>query len=293
MKRTVTAEAPCKLNLHLRVRERRNDGYHSIESIFQQISLSDTLTVSLDGNRGGCSVVCPGFDLPEVNTVSKAVEQFRIATGITDGIAIRLDKRIPAGAGLGGGSTDAACVLRCLDELFSAGLGASALLSMAEKIGSDVPFFLTGGAAIVEGRGEVITPIQSRTDLFGVLVWPDIHSSTAEAYRLVDEWIEQGGEQDVDWPDVRSLQSVYESSPRIWNFRNSFEVPVGRRYPEICSLIDRFKVSGASFAAMTGSGSTVFGLYDDPVQADLAQELFSAGSGCCLNFLLLASPTMQ
>jgi len=293
MSRTITAAAPCKLNLHLRVRERRNDGYHSIESLFQQISLADSLTVSIDGSSGSCSVLCPGFDLPAVNTVTKAVEQFRLETRITDGISVRLDKKVPAGAGLGGGSSDAACMLQCLDELFETQLEITVLSRMAARIGSDVPFFLHGGAALVEGRGETVTPFASRTDLFGVLVWPDIHSSTAEAYRLVDEWMEQGGERGIDWPDVRDLQSMYNASVDSWRFRNSFEQPIGRRHPEITALICDFRQAGAAYAAMTGSGSTVFALFEDPEKASRAHALLSVNRAWCSEFLLLASSSMQ
>ena len=145
--------APCKINLHLRVLERRRDGFHDIESVFQLISLADELSVSMAGDDRSCEVVSPLMALPRENTITAAVDAFRKKTGIAKGLRIKVSKRVPSGAGLGGGSSDAASVLMALDRMFGTALPRPELASMAASIGSDVPFFLCGGAAVVEGRG--------------------------------------------------------------------------------------------------------------------------------------------
>ena len=286
----IRVTAPCKINLHLRVLRRRADGFHDIESVFQLVSLADALTVSVFGSAGESRVQSPLMELPAVNTVSRAIELFRAETGIRLGIAVDLEKRVPAGAGLGGGSSDAAATLIALDRLFKTGLSREALASMAAKIGSDVPFFLSGGAAIVEGRGERVTPIPAREDLYGVLVWPGVHSSTAEAYGLVDAWHAASG---IDWPAVSELADRYHGPVADWRFVNSFTAPLEARYPAIREARLALVASGAAFAEMSGSGSSVFGLFADRQTADAAYVSLSAHCKQCVKFLLLASSPMR
>ena len=293
MSNTVRISAPCKINLHLRVLERRQDGYHDIESVFQLISLSDELSVSIDGPDGACFVHSPQMELPPVNTLTCAVDQFRLLTGIRTGIRIDIDKNVPSGAGLGGGSSDAASVLRALDRMFGTGLSLSELSSMAEKIGSDVPFFLAGGAAIVEGRGDRITPIASRTDLFGVLIWPDVHCSTAMAYGLVDRFHEEGKDHSIVWPTVDSLAEMYASPVAGWKFCNSFTSPVETVFPVIRESRIALRDCGAVYVQMSGSGSSVFGLFPDENQAEIARNTLLPHCKMCVKFLLLASCPMQ
>jgi 4-diphosphocytidyl-2-C-methyl-D-erythritol kinase len=286
---TVRMSAPCKINLHLRVLERRQDGYHDIESVFQLISLADELSVSINGSEGECHVHSPRMELPPVNTLTGAVDQFRSLTGIQTGIRIDIDKNVPAGAGLGGGSSDAAAVLKALDHMFGTGLSLKALSSMAEKIGSDVPFFLSGGAAIVKGRGEIITPIASRTDLFGVLIWPDVHCSTAMAYGLVDRFHAEGKDSSINWPTVDSLAEMYASPVAGWKFSNSFTSPVETVYPVIRNVRLALRDCGAMYVQMSGSGSSVFGLFENEKQAETARISLLPHCKMCVKFLLLAS----
>jgi 4-diphosphocytidyl-2-C-methyl-D-erythritol kinase len=295
---TVRGSAPCKINLHLRVLDKRvdggrTDGYHDIESVFQLISLADEFSVSISGDAGRCEVVSPLMELPAVNTVSKAVDLFRDRTGVSAGVRVELSKKVPAGAGLGGGSSDAAAILVALDRLFATGLGTDGLLPMAERIGSDVPFFLSGAAAIVEGRGEIVRPIPSRSDLFGVLVWPSVHCPTPEAYRLVDRWHDAGHDAKTKWPAVTELENLYREPPDRWNFRNSFTAPVLAAWPVIGEALAAIRDSGAAFSEMSGSGSAVFGLFFDEKRADSAQKTLSARWKKCEKFLLLASSPMR
>jgi len=286
---TVRMSAPCKINLHLRVLERRQDGYHDIESVFQLISMADELSVSIDGSDGACFVNSPRMMLPPVNTLTSAVDQFRSVTGIRTGIRIDIDKNVPSGAGLGGGSSDAAAVLRALDRMFGTELPLNTLLSMAEKIGSDVPFFLVGGAAVVEGRGELITPIPSRTDLVGVLIWPEVNCSTAAAYGFVDKYHSEGKDLSIVWPTVDTLAEMYASPVAGWSFCNSFTSPVETVYPVIRDSRIALRDCGAVYVQMSGSGSSVFGLFTNEKQAETARVTLLPHCKMCVKFLLLAS----
>ena len=290
---SIRVDAPCKINLHLRVLRSRADGFHNIESVFQLISVADGLSVSISGRVGDCRVTSPLMELPAVNTVTRAITLFRAETGIQDGIAVDLEKRVPAGAGLGGGSSDAAATLIALNRLFGTRLSSETLGSLAARIGSDVPFFLTGGAAIVEGRGERVRPIKARDDLYGVLLSPSVHSSTAEAYGFVDAWQAAGKDAAAEWPAVMELAGMYSGPIGGWRFANSFTAPLEARYPVIREARLALVESGAVFAEMSGSGSSVYGFFADEASADAAYTILSAHWKHCVKFLLLASSQMQ
>lgn len=293
MIQSVRVPAPCKINLHLRVLGRRNDGFHDIESVFQLVSLADEVSVSMTGCSGDCTVVSPFMELPPENTVTKAVSLFRGATGLNAGVRIEVTKRVPAGAGLGGGSSDAAATLLALDRLFGTDLGRPALAGLGALIGSDVPFFLSSPAAIVTGRGERVAPIEARDGIPGVLVWPGVHSPTPEAYGLVDRWRESGREGSDPWPAVPELEPMYRRLIGEWRFRNSFQAPLEERFPVIREAREALEASGAVFAAMSGSGSAVFGLFADIKEAVAVQKRLSARWNRCAQFLLLASSPMR
>ncbi len=273
-KTIVCVNAPAKLNLSLRVFPRRtaqggrNDGFHDIESLFQRISLKDTLEISAAGQRGKCVLESPLMVLPEKNTIAAAVAEFRRYMGIDDGLLIRVMKHIPDGAGLGGGSSDAAAVLRGLNELFDAGLNELELLPIGAAVGSDVPFFLSSPCAVVTGRGEKLSPLKGRTDLFYVLVFPEIRSSTGIAYSRVDDWFSSHPD-DEQWPDAAELERMYLLNPREWKFRNS---PLVLDYPVIGLALENMWSAGALFAEMTGSGSAVFGVFDSREASRYAYE---------------------
>lgn len=294
MDTSVTVEAPAKINIHLRVLGKRPDGYHGLESIFQTVSLADRLVLHRSGPDGECRIECPAFNLPEENTISRAIALFREKSGITDGIHVHLEKRIPAGAGLGGGSSDAAATLQALDRLFSAGLSDSDLHEAGCRIGSDVPFFLNGPAARVTGRGEVIEPFPSRTDVFGVLLWPGVHSDTAEAYRLLDDWVAAHPDNDLDMPPSADLPGLYSGPLASWiRFGNSFTAPITARYPVIRDAQHDLYDAGAFFAEMSGSGSSVFGLFREKEEAKRAFSRLSIRWEVCTKFLLLARSPMR
>lgn len=278
MEKTVLVRAPAKVNLHLRVYGRRADGFHGLRSVFQAISLADEIVVgsltSPDRIEIDGSFDCP----PEATTVHKAVRLYREATGTSRGVRIRVGKGIPTGAGMGGGSSDGAAVLKALDALFGDAdgrLGEETLLSLGARIGSDVPFFLRGAAAVVEGRGEVVSPFPGREDFCLVVAFPGFPVSTQAAFALLDrERPDDSGEAD---PEASELLAAYRREPSSWPFANSFEPYVAGAHPAIASVSASLRRSGSPFVRMSGSGSTVFGVFPDPESAGFAAEALKAG----------------
>lgn len=281
--------APAKINIGLRVLPPRSDGFHNIESIFQSVPLYDVLHIEVsDGKGNGCTVSCRDIDLPEKNTLTSAYQAFVCKTGVKSSVKVLLEKRIPHGAGLGGGSSDAAALICALDKIFCTELTVSDLHEIAGSVGSDVFFFVDQQrcghpfAALVEGRGERVCSIAPRNDLFFVLVSPDVHSSTAEAYRLVDDWYSP----QWSWkgPLIEDLENMYRSPLDCWNFLNSFSDPLIQRYPLIQKALEDLVVSGATYVQMSGSGSSVFGVFDSKRKADSAFLTLSDKWKRCYSF---------
>lgn len=267
----VRDSAPAKLNLHLEVFPKRSDGYHPIKSIFQTISLVDDLVVSLSGKSLSCVVECDAMQLPEENTLTKTYRLFCQISGVTAGIHVKLTKRIPSGAGLGGGSSDAATFLLILNKMFDYPLRLNQLEEIANLVGSDVLFFLSGGAAIVTGRGDIVEPIKPREDFCIVVVYPDVHCSTPESYGLVDEYFALG--KTVNETTLQDLEKMYYEPVSEWRFVNTFTNPVATKFPVIFDVMKSLKELGADYVQMSGSGSTVFGVFSN----------FDVGKDACTN----------
>lgn len=275
--------APAKINLSLKVLPKRDDGYHDIESIFQSISLYDELLIEKMHEKNKCYVSVDSMELPEKNTITKAYDAFVKKTGIDNGIKVFLKKVIPSGAGLGGGSADAGALIRALNTMFEAKLTYEECVEIALNVGSDVPFFLCGGisvedyennfSAVVTGRGDVIKKIPSRTDLFYVLICPDVHSSTPEAYGLVDE--NPGLKMDNDCPGVAFLEEMFHDDVKSWRFSNSFTEVLSRKYPDIRKALEDLKDNGAEYVQMSGSGSSVFGVFTKLEEAKKTQKMLN------------------
>ena len=263
--------APAKLNLHLEVYPKRSDGYHPIKSIFQTISLVDDLVVSLSGKSLSCVVECDAMQLPVENTLTKTYRLFCQISGVTAGVHVKLTKRIPSGAGLGGGSSDAATFLLILNKMFDYPLGLNQLEEIANLVGSDVLFFLSGGAAIVTGRGDIVEPIKPREDFCIVVVYPDVHCSTPESYGLVDEYFALG--KTVNETALQDLEKMYYEPISEWRFLNTFTNPVATKFPVIFDVMKSLENLGADYVQMSGSGSTVFGVFSN----------FEVGKDACTN----------
>lgn len=274
--------AAAKINIGLRVLPRRLDGFHAIESIFQTVNLNDELIVHVHSGTGGCKVECGSMALPDENTVTSTYKAFCKFTGMSPAVSVELKKRIPSGGGLGGGSADAAAFLKALCTVTGTSLSMEQQDEIAGEVGSDVFFFLHcphPGCAVVAGRGEKIRPITPRNDLHILLVFPGVHSSTGEAYGLVDEYMASG--KIAVYPAFAELETVYNSPVRNWNFVNSFTPAISRKYPVIRRALADVCRTGAGFFDMSGSGSTVFGVFDSASAAENARrELAQCWNGC-------------
>jgi 4-diphosphocytidyl-2-C-methyl-D-erythritol kinase len=246
--------APAKVNLVLRVGPLRPDGYHEIDSLMVPLDLADRVEVRLLRRPGPVSCLVPGrpeLDGPE-NLAARAAEAFRRRFGTGRGIAIRIEKRVPVTAGLGGGSSDAAAVLRCLARAHGI-RDRAALSAVALEVGSDVPFFLLGGAAWAAGRGEALVPA-SVPSLDLVLLHPRdpaLAIRAAEAYRWLDA-ARQG--RPGGWPPRRKRFLSTQVG-------NDLEPPCVARRPALTALLGLLLGCGAAAAIMSGSGPTVFGVF--------------------------------
>ena len=282
IKSAISLKAHAKINLHLEVLGKRSDGFHDIVSVFAPISLADELLMQRIPDRKECRVLSPLAELPAENTITRAYEEFKNFTGISEGVSVRILKRIPEGAGLGGGSSDAASVLLGLNDMFSADLKEEDLRAIALKIGSDVPFFLGNGAAVVKGRGEEIKRLSLFSDYFGILIYPGIKSATPRAYSLLSRKESEKLNPAFD-PELFCGKDCRE-----WPFFNSFEDVLFNEYPAIKKAkLDLLKYE-ADFALMSGAGSSVFGLFKDEKTAENAYSKLFAEYPQCFFFLLLA-----
>lgn len=283
--KTVTLCAYAKINIHLKVLAKRSDGFHTIESIFQRISLADNLSITKYEGLSGCHIESPLMQLPAENTLTRAWDVFKESAGIDGGIAVRVLKNLPAGSGIGAGSADAAAFLQALNALFNTSFRLAELERLALQIGSDVPFFLKGGAAVVGGRGEVFYPLKARSDCFGILICPQIHSSTKEAYSLLDTLRNSGADEAFGF---ENLERHYNSPFTDWCFVNDFQPVLEGQYPIIAEAVSDLYEQGADFARMSGSGSAVFGLFSAAEKASCAVKALSGKWAWCRTFVLLA-----
>jgi 4-diphosphocytidyl-2-C-methyl-D-erythritol kinase len=263
--RRVVVRAPAKVNLHLEVLRLRHDGYHEIETVFQALSLCDTLAVTLRATgpdaRGLRLRVEPADAAPagEENLCWQAARAFAHATGHHGDLEIDLHKEIPAGAGLGGGSSDAAAVLVALNRLFDAGLDTRDLERLGAQVGSDVPFFIRGGTQVGRGRGTILTPVTAiRTGVF-LLVKPPLAIETARVYSQLKMGLTVRGPK----CNIRQLKALIARFPSSsWFGFNRLEEVVLPAYPVLQRLVLRLKEL-APLALLTGSGAAAVGVFDE------------------------------
>lgn len=257
MSPSFTATAPAKINLTLEVLGERPDGCHEIVSILQTIDLCDTLTVESSSHL---RLTAPGLDCDESdNLVLKAADLLRAATGCSLGAEILLEKRIPAAAGLGGGSSDAATTLVALNQLWELGLGSEALADLAARLGSDVPFFLGGATSLARGRGERLEPLPPLAGLWIVLTVPPViipHKTKALYAALTPADFSDGS---ASLHLAQQLRMGYRLPFQA--LRNVFERPAFALYPLIASYRQAMLAAGAPFVRLSGSGPALFTLY--------------------------------
>ena len=273
----ITIRAHAKINLDLRVLGTRPDGFHELRTVFQAISLHDTITCV--PREGPFTIECAtaGVPLDRSNLVWRAAEKLWTAlrrTGSLRDIVVRLDKRIPLQAGLGGGSADAAATLMALARTWRVPMKPAQLTDVAATLGADVPFFLAGGTALGLGRGDEIYPLADLPRHWIVLLIPGFGVSSGDAYRWYDEEREPGRA-----PAPREAQYVPGPWPsRAAQMINDLETAIAHHHPEIDQMKAALRRAGALAAAMTGSGSTVFGLFQKRSDALRAVARLS-GSG--------------
>jgi len=260
----LTVKAPAKINWSLFVLDKREDGYHNILSLLHCIGLYDILEFELSDTL----TLESGLDLPcERNLVYKAASLLKNYSGTEKGARIILKKEIPLGAGLGGGSSDAAFALMALNNLWELDLGKSELKVLGSALGSDVPFFFDGPLAEAEGRGERLTSLPVARSYVLLLVKADCSVSTSWAYGALDG--EGEGKVEKMENKMNNIQLIYRALAAgdvysiAGNAHNDFENAVIRHYPVIGAVKERLLKNGAVMALMSGSGSTVFGLFED------------------------------
>ncbi|OOP54876.1 MAG: 4-(cytidine 5'-diphospho)-2-C-methyl-D-erythritol kinase [Candidatus Brocadia carolinensis] len=226
----ITIAAPAKINLFLEILGKRPDGYHEIETVMQGISLYDY--IHMENHDKDIEFTCsnPKLTVGEDNLILKAVRLFQKASGISRGVKIHLDKRIPVGAGLGGGSSDAVATLSGLNRLWQVGYDETKLISLAEKLGSDTPFFVFGNTAICKGRGEVVTPYNLPVKYHYIVIYPKFEVSTATVYKNFKIVLTKNL-KDVSF----FLQSLASGNPEQLGacLYNRLEDVVFKLYPEI------------------------------------------------------------
>jgi 4-diphosphocytidyl-2-C-methyl-D-erythritol kinase len=263
---SVTIKAFAKVNLGLRILEKRSDGYHNIHTIMQTISLCDTITLT-EGERTLVVSTTVG-DLPqdETNLCYRAAKSFFEEVGEEKGISIDVQKEIPIGAGLGGGSSDAAAVLVGLNILYSKPLSRKRLGEIALSIGSDVPFFIEGGTAFVSGRGEKIEPLGKGPKFNYLVVFPGFSIDTKWAYDQI-KCLTKG----ENYSSISNYSLNAGSTVDIETLlKNDFEEVMLKEYPELKTIRQLLFQNGATSVSLSGSGSSIFGIFNDREKMDSA-----------------------
>lgn len=264
----MNVKAYAKLNLTLDILRKREDGYHDLRMVMQSISLADDLTITPADGAGAMSTNLSYLPADGRNLAQLAAAAFREATGLGGGVDIAIKKHIPVCAGMGGGSSDAAAVLRAMNEMTGAGLSPEELAKIGEKVGSDVPYCVLGGTALAEGRGEILDPLPPLPHCWAAVCKPAFPVSTPQLFGRVDV------RKIVRRPDTEGLIAALEAGDLIGVARrmyNVFEdVLEPRRRGEIDSIKAAMIDCGALGASMSGSGPTVFGLFEGKAQAEEA-----------------------
>jgi 4-diphosphocytidyl-2-C-methyl-D-erythritol kinase len=271
---------PAKVNLCLEVLGVRPDGYHEICSLIDPVSLYDRLVVERGGE--GVEIVCkePGVPTDSANTVAAAWEALRHEAGTLGGARVLLEKNIPTGGGLGGGSSNAAAMLVAMNELFSLGLSRERLARVGEKVGSDVPFFFAGQRAWVRGRGETVEPVEEYEDIWYILVFPGITVPTSEVYNKMRNTLTSGNNDGIlKWK--HRDKPIGKPCVAGKDFFNRLEQPAFLLFPSLAAVKKELTALHGSGVVMSGSGSCFACICSSDLDARrLEKSLSSAGLMC-------------
>ena len=260
----------AKINLGLNIVEKRPDGYHNLETVFYPINLQDALEVTLLEGEKEYALTLSGTPIegdPDQNLIVKAYRLLKQDFPDMPAIDIHMYKHIPTGAGLGGGSADAAFMIKLLNEKFKLGLGIEKMEEYATSLGADCAFFIQNKPVFATGIGNIFEPIQlSLKGYYLVLVKPDIFVSTKDAFSLIQPM-----------KPTQSLKEIARMPVETWRatMKNDFEISVFQKYPEIAAIKDKLYDMGAIYASMSGSGSSVYGIFRE--QVEFVDEIFN---GC-------------
>ncbi|MGE5333984.1 MAG: 4-(cytidine 5'-diphospho)-2-C-methyl-D-erythritol kinase [Nitrososphaerota archaeon] len=293
---TVFVPAWAKINLTLSVLGKREDGFHALASVMQTISLADTLRIQVS-DTAGLTCAVDRLELQnDDNLALRAARLLREEGHLTGGVTLELRKQIPAQGGLGGGSSDAATVLTALNELCALGLSQPRLEALAARLGSDVPFFIHGGTALIEGRGEFVTPLPDSEPLWLIVARPPVNISTATVFRSLTA---------ADYGDTRDTDAIVaairagEPLP-LDRLANTLEPVVMRAWPEVAATRDALSRAGAPLVRMSGSGPTLFapfrtladaaGVYASTREAHIEAWLCHTIPQTCAGDAVLAKP---
>ena len=267
---SIREKAYAKINLGLRILGERADGYHDIRTVMQTVDLCDTLI--FEERESGIEIVCSSPTVPEGsdNLAYQAADRLLWETGCERGVRIKMEKQIPIGAGLGGGSSDAAAALRGLCRLWNVEVASKKLHRMAASLGSDVPFFLRSGTAIASGRGELLRYISAPEPVFYVLVYPGFPVSSGWAYRNLKMPLTFEGKY-INF--VASLKEPGVLSKAFYPcIENDFSRLVEKHHPAVKNIRERLMTLGAFKTSLSGSGSTVYGIFERRDEAKIAAE---------------------
>jgi len=271
MDESLVLESPAKVNLRLEILGKREDGYHELKTIFQKISLHDTLYFSLKKGRGiSIKVDHPDLPVRKTNLIHRAAQSVLKRSSYRGGVAVEIEKRIPLGAGLGGGSSNAATTLKALNQLLEMKLSRKDLMELGLEIGADVPFFFLNGAALASGIGERLNRIKV-PDLWFVLIYPNFEVSSRWAYQNFDSLRKAKGltNQQLHISLDKFLKTPKGVSQILLNH---LETVVSEQYPQIDVMKKMLFSAGAMGALMSGSGPTVFGIFPEERIATKAYE---------------------
>lgn len=262
--KTLSKKANAKINLGLQVLNKRNDNYHNINTIFIPIDLYDEIILT-EGNKFEI-ISNVDFGIPtEKNLMTVAAKKFLEATGFNSAFKIQIKKQIPMQAGLGGGSSNAATILTMLNEYYNKPLTTEKLLTIAYEIGSDVPFFIYNKPALARGRGEILQPLDYHPNWYVLVIFPNVQISTKEAYLSLNR-------TNVKIQEENFLHHLLNND--FLHIYNDFEQFAIQKFPEISDIKQKLLENGSFFAQLSGSGSAIYGLFDNFSKMSKAAEKF-------------------
>ena len=267
---TPTSYKSCaKVNLGLQIRNQRSDGYHNINTVFHEIDFHDLITINKRNIGCGFSSNVKWLRNDNTNLCVKAWRLMVETYGI-GGIDINIKKNIPTGGGLGGGSSNAAAILNAINQIYDLKIQNNELLKLASRLGADVPFFINGGLQVGDGIGNKLTRLDRRCDWVYLLVMPDIKIDTTWAYKEKKFFLDSPRKK------TKFASFIQKENIPFEFFDNDFEAIVFPAYPEIGQIKDKLRHHGARFSSLSGSGSTVYGIFDEDADINAAESFFSS-----------------